>query len=211
MLLSLLCVLLFASHILSFKPQAKCDERTQYFHNGQCCKKCKPGEFMEQPCVEGSTETTCRACGSGYFMNEFNDNLRWCRECTSCSKEHVMYKTCNATSDAVCGCKEGYTCNDSKCQECEKVALPPAPSALPPAPQDNVWIWVSLSFASLSVLFTCFLLSSRYTQSCGRIMSASAGFWSSTSNSGSSHSTEEEEVPMPVQEVCGKMEKLEEV
>ncbi|TRY94283.1 hypothetical protein DNTS_030370 [Danionella cerebrum] len=172
MLLSLLCVLLFASHILSFKPQAKCDERTQYFHNGQCCKKCKPGEFMEQPCVEGSTETTCRACGSGYFMNEFNDNLRWCRECTSCSKEHVMYKTCNATSDAVCGCKEGYTCNDSKCQECEKVALPPAPSALPPAPQ---------------------------------------GFWSSTSNSGSSHSTEEEEVPMPVQEVCGKMEKLEEV
>ncbi|XP_056090854.1 tumor necrosis factor receptor superfamily member 6 [Rhinichthys klamathensis goyatoka] len=152
-------------------------------------------------------------------MDVYNDNFD-CHHCTTCTNEHMKYKkNCTTTRDAVCTCDEGYRCSDSNCENCVKVQTytpspRPAFTATAPHTQNNVWISVSLCFVCVCVcvLFTCFLLISRHARTCGWIMSASTGFWSSKkSNSGSSQCTEEEEVPMPVQEVCGKTEKLEDI
>ncbi|XP_067305206.1 tumor necrosis factor receptor superfamily member 1A [Pseudorasbora parva] len=231
---------------------------------------------MLERCTQGS-DTLCRTCGDGFFVDHYNENYRWCPDCKTCTKEYMKYeKHCTPKSNAVCTCEEGYKCSDSNCEMCVKVqtttsptttlstktaphsqdmkyeknctpksnavctceegyrcsdsnckvcvqvqttTTPPPPARpastkTPPHTQNNVWISVSLCFACVCVcvLFTCFLLISRHARPCGWIMSTSTGFWSSKkSYSGSSQCTQEEEVPMPVQEVCGKTEKLEDV
>lgn len=217
-MLTLLSILLLSSHVLPLVQSLKCDERTEYletFENpvrSQCCKKCAPGQFMEKRCIPGSPNTVCDTCNDGYFTDDYNIMFHRCLQCTKCTKEHMKYeKNCTLTRDAVCTCVDGYRCNGSRCETCVEVK-PPIPDANQ-ATTDNVWISVSLCFACVCVcvLFTCFLLISRHAWPCKRIMSTSTGHWfPQKSNSGSSECTEEEEVPMPVQEVCGKTEKLEE-
>ncbi|XP_026084808.1 tumor necrosis factor receptor superfamily member 4-like [Carassius auratus] len=217
-MLALLSVLLLSSHVLPLVQSLQCDERTEYLDGNRCCKKCKPGELMMKKC-EGKTETVCEPCGNGYFTDDYNINYQWCKHCTTCTRENMKYmKDCTVTSDANCTCEDGYRCSDSKCESCEKiqtttVTTPPSTKTISPT-HDNVWISVSLCFACVCVcaLLTCFLLISRHARPCGRIMSTSIGLCSSDKSSlGSSQCTEEEEVPMPVQEVCGKTEKLEDV
>ncbi|XP_036440434.1 tumor necrosis factor receptor superfamily member 5 isoform X3 [Colossoma macropomum] len=81
--------------------------------------------------------------------------------------------------------------------------------------KENVWISLSLSCACVCILLTCFILISRHTPAGGWAMSSSpvCCFWNvSKSPVEFSQCTEEEEVPMPVQEVCGgKTEWQEEV
>ncbi|XP_016087667.1 CD27 antigen-like isoform X1 [Sinocyclocheilus grahami] len=219
-MLGLLSVLLLSSHVLPLVQSQQCNERTEYLKDNRCCKKCKPGQLMTQKCGVGMTDTQCSPCGNGFFMDEYNVNNNWCKHCTTCTKEYMKnMKDCTATSDAVCTCEEGYRCSDSKCQTCEKIQTTtvttstPSTKTIPPT-HDNVWISVSLCFACVCVcaLLTCFLLISRHARPCGWIMSTSIGLCpSNKSIFGSSQCTEEEEVPMPVQEVCGKTEKLEDV
>ncbi|XP_051577133.1 tumor necrosis factor receptor superfamily member 6-like [Myxocyprinus asiaticus] len=220
MMLTFLSILLLSSHNLPLIESLNCDNRTQYIHKDQCCQKCKPGQYMKMRCQPGSFDTQCGSCSNGYFTAGFNNDFMKCSECTKCSKEYMKYETnCTLTHDAVCTCHEGYRCSDSTCQTCVKVQTtattmtnrPPPPTTLP---ENGMWISVSLCFACvcLCALFTCFLLISRHARPCERIMPTSTCFSSSKKNdSGSSQCTEEEEVPMPVQEVCGKTEKLEEV
>ncbi|KAG7336023.1 hypothetical protein KOW79_000716 [Hemibagrus wyckioides] len=82
-----------------------------------------------------------------------------------------------------------------------------------PLPFSQDTVWITLSLCCVCILLTCFILISRTTPAYGWIMLATAGcFWRSekTSNE-SSQCTVDEEVPMPVQEVCGHKEWQEEV
>ncbi|XP_055065600.2 uncharacterized protein [Misgurnus anguillicaudatus] len=235
-MLTLLSILLLSSHVLPLVQSLNCAKITEYietFENpvrSQCCKNCAPGQFMVKRCTPGSPNTVCGTCNNGYFTDKYNIMFQWCKQCKKCTKEHMKYeKNCTLTRDAVCTCDDGYICNGSQCDTCVEVKTPRPPFAKPapftkhapssnPEPfskPDNVWILVSLCFACVCVcvLFTCFLLISRHAWPCKRIMSTSIGHWfPQKSYSGSSECTEEEEekVPMPVQEVCGKDEKLEE-
>ncbi|CAM4698294.1 unnamed protein product [Leuciscus chuanchicus] len=219
-MLALLIVLLLSSHVLPLVQSLTCDESTQYFENNKCCKKCEPGQHMEKRCGRGSPDTQCATCQTGYYLDVYNDILD-CHQCTMCTKENMKYeKNCTPKRDAVCTCDEGYECspNSHKCEMCVEVqTYTTSPSSTftrtAPHTQDNVWISVSLCFACVCVcvLFTCFLLISRHARPCGWIMSASIGLWRSKKSSEFSQCTKEDEVPMPVQEVCGKTEKLEDV
>ncbi|KAL1259162.1 hypothetical protein QQF64_009739 [Cirrhinus molitorella] len=253
-MLALLSVLLLSSHVLPLVQSLRCNERTEYLGDNRCCKKCEPGQFIFQKCKPGGTETDCKTCGEGFYMDDYNGS-GFCHYCAMCTKDHMrIKKSCTATSNTVCTCEEGYRCSDSNCQACEKIptttvsttvprqperltTLPRQPerlSSLPHLPErlttlprsatpftktipttnDNVWISVSLCYACVCVcvLLTCLILISRHARQCGWIMSASTGLCrSNKSNSGSSQCTEEEEVPMPVQEMCGTSEKLEDV
>ncbi|KAF4103474.1 hypothetical protein G5714_016357 [Onychostoma macrolepis] len=176
-------------------------------------------EFVLKNCEQEKSDTKCAPCTSGFFTHYYNSNYNWCHHCTTCTKDHMKYeKNCTATSDAVCTCVEGYRCRDSNCNECEKiqtatVSSPASTKTIPPT-HDIMWISVSLCCVCVCVcvLLTCFLLVSRHARQCGWIMPKSPALWrTDKSNFGSSQCTEEEEVPMPVQEMCGKTEKLEDV
>ncbi|XP_048010259.1 CD27 antigen isoform X1 [Megalobrama amblycephala] len=221
---ALLSVLLLSSQVLPLVQSETCNETTEYLEVSQCCKKCEPGQLLVERCKPGSPDTQCKPCGKGFFMEDYNTNFGWCNYCKKCTKDHMKYnKTCTLTSDAVCTCDEGYRCSGDKCETCVKVPTTTlshtSPTTAPTTStkkilptHDNVWISVSLCFACVCVcvLFTCFLLTSRHARSCGRIMSASKGFWFyKKSNSGISQCTEKDK--MPVQEMCGKTEKMEDV
>ncbi|XP_043117690.1 CD27 antigen [Puntigrus tetrazona] len=217
-MLALLSVLLLSSHVLSLVQSKSCDEETEYLNDNTCCKKCKPGEFVIEHCNQKKA-VTCGQCTNGFFMDEYNNNFNWCHNCRTCTQNHMKYeKNCTSTHNAVCTCVEGYRCRDSACNECVKnqTATVHSPdSALQlPATNDIVWISVSLCCACVCVcvLLTCFYLISRRARQCGWIMSTLPGLWHrDKNNSRSSQCTEEEKVPMPVQEMCGKIEKLEDV
>ncbi|XP_050988114.1 tumor necrosis factor receptor superfamily member 3 isoform X3 [Labeo rohita] len=229
-MLALLSVLLLTSHVLPLVQSQTCNERTQYSNDNRCCDKCQPGQYVTQKCTAKQSKTVCETCKDGYYMDDYNGSYNFCKHCTKCTKDHMRTKeVCTATRDTVCDCDKGYRCSDSICQACEKIPVSTTLSTTPPHStplkqnnftktvqpiNDNVWISVSLCYACVCVcvLLTCFILISRHARPCGWIMSASTGFCrSDKSNSGSSQCTEEEEVPMPVQEMCGTDEKLEDV
>ncbi|KAI7807039.1 putative CD27 antigen, partial [Triplophysa rosa] len=204
-MLTLLSIFLPLSHVLSLGQSLNCNERIEYKEGNRCCKKCPPGELMAQRC-SGQSDTKCVPCSNGYYNDDYNNDFLQCKLCKGCYKEHMkVERNCTLTRDAVCTCEDGFRCSDSSCETCVKVQTPV--TTKPPATTDNMWISVSLCFACVCVcaLLTCFLLISRHGWPCKRIMSASAAFCSSEKRgSKCSECTEEEEVPMPVQEVCEK-------
>ncbi|XP_065126213.2 uncharacterized protein [Paramisgurnus dabryanus] len=147
-MLTLLNILLLSSHVLPLVQSLKCDERTEYlesFENpvrDQCCKKCAPGQFMEERCIPGSPNTVCDTCNDGYFTDDYNIMYHRCSQCTKCTKEHMKYeKNCTLTRDAVCTCVDGYKCNGSRCETCVEVNTPSTDANQ--ATTDNVWISVT--------------------------------------------------------------------
>ncbi|XP_067257982.1 tumor necrosis factor receptor superfamily member 5 isoform X5 [Chanodichthys erythropterus] len=180
---ALLSVLLLSSQALPLVQSGTCNETTEYLEDKQCCKKCEPGQLLVERCKPGSPDTRCKPCGKGFFMEDYNTNFGWCDYCKKCTKDHMKYsKTCTLTSDAVCTCDEGYRCSDDKCETCVKVPT------------------TTLSHTSPSTAPTASTKKTLPTH----------GFWSyKKSNSGSSQCTEKDK--LPVQEVCGKTEKMEDV
>ncbi|XP_073782099.1 uncharacterized protein isoform X2 [Danio rerio] len=141
-MLTLLCIVLLTSHVLSADQSLKCNERTEYAENQQCCKKCKPGQFMDEKCGTSSRDTQCKPCGNGFFTNEYNIKYKYCSPCTKCTKEHMRYKrTCTTTGDAECTCEDGYKCSSNKCERCDIVLKTTPPTKIPPVtnvmPFDN--------------------------------------------------------------------------
>ncbi|XP_053486031.1 tumor necrosis factor receptor superfamily member 5 isoform X2 [Ictalurus furcatus] len=234
MMLILWCFLLLTHFLCHVHPQ-ECDTKWQYKddNNVRCCKKCESGQHMVKRCTK-SSETSCTKCRRDLYMDEYNKELE-CKRCSQCTKEHMVYKkNCSSISDAVCDCESGYKCNGKPCTDCVKIptttttTTTTAPPSTPTtttttskvitnvikettASQDTVWI--TLSLCCVCILLTCFILISRHTPPCGWIMLASAGSFggSKKTSAESSQCTEDEEVPMPVQEVCGHKEWEEEV
>ncbi|XP_060777963.1 tumor necrosis factor receptor superfamily member 8 isoform X2 [Neoarius graeffei] len=227
MMLMLCCGFLFLTHFICHANPRKCSQ----YQNEDRCKKCEPGERMESRCTD-SCPTLCVQCPSDYYMDEPSYEMV-CKRCTQCSKEHMVYKvSCSKSTDAVCDCESGYKCNGMPCTTCEKIpttAPPttPAPTTTttttapttassstvtctrkrnehPISPSQDI-LWITLSLCCVCILLTCFILITRPTRACGWIMLASVGSFlgSKKTSANSSQCTEDEEVPMPVQEVCG--------
>ncbi|KAM9487812.1 tumor necrosis factor receptor superfamily member 6 isoform 2-T2 [Clarias gariepinus] len=220
--LILWCGFLLLAYFICNVHSQECGTNQYKFreNNEKCCQKCHPGEWMDKRCT-ANLDTVCRPCSPDFFMTEFSTEME-CKRCTQCTKEYMVYKVnCSKATDALCDCESGYKCNDNKCTDCVKIPKttpPPTTTTKTSAiivttkmdkqsfTQDTVWI--TLSLCCVCILLTCFILISRHTPPCGWIMLASAGsFWGSRkSYSESSQCSEEEEVPMPVQEVSGHEE-----
>ncbi|XP_047667723.1 tumor necrosis factor receptor superfamily member 8 isoform X4 [Tachysurus fulvidraco] len=220
-------------------PQ-ECDTYRQYPYTRdgfKCCMKCEPGQRMEKGCTKES-ETVCKPCSPDFYMDECSREME-CKRCTQCTKENMVYKVnCSKISNAVCGCERGYQCSGNSCTDCEKIPEPTTPTTTSPTtttpttttpttttptvtsstkkPQQTLSqdiVWITLSLCCVCILLTCFILISRTTPAYGWIMLATAGcFWRSEKTSiESSQCTVDEEVPMPVQEMCGHKDWQEEV
>ncbi|XP_076844647.1 uncharacterized protein LOC143489469 [Brachyhypopomus gauderio] len=184
----------------------------------KCCNMCEPGYFMKTRC-EDTDKTQCEACPPNKYMDIYNNELE-CLKCTQCTKTHMVYKEkCTNISNAICGCESGYELHGTECKQVFTTLATPSTvtkttqQQTTSPPLDSVWISVGLCCACVCILFTCFILISRHTSACGRILSASSDcLWATKKSSAeSSQCTEDEDVPMPVQEVCGKIEYQEKV
>ncbi|XP_026862521.2 CD27 antigen isoform X4 [Electrophorus electricus] len=214
--------LLLSTHLLSFVQSLECDQDRQYKwpkeKSIKCCDKCKPGQYMTDRCNEGST-TMCKQCPDESYIDFYNNELR-CKSCTQCPEKHMVYKeNCTKKGDAKCGCESGYELDGMECKKILTTLATPSTTTkttqqqIPSPTRDSVWISLSLCCACMCILLTCFILISRHTSACGWIMPTSTDcFWArKNSSTVSSQCTEEEEVPMPVQEACGKTHWQEEV
>ncbi|XP_053088134.1 tumor necrosis factor receptor superfamily member 19 isoform X2 [Pangasianodon hypophthalmus] len=222
MLISWCCFLLL-SHFLCHVHPKECNNTYEYEgENIHCCKKCGPGERMDKRCTK-DFDTKCKQCTPDFFMDEFSTEME-CKRCSQCTKEHMVYKVnCSHSTDAVCGCENGYECPSNSCTDCVKIpTTTPRPTPTPSTttitvisknvkkneqqtiPSEDI-VWITLSLCCVCILLTCFILISRHTTPCGWPMLASAGFFGGPKKTFgvSSQCTEDEEVPMPVQEVCG--------
>ncbi|XP_066539198.1 tumor necrosis factor receptor superfamily member 1B [Hoplias malabaricus] len=227
------CCALLLTQFIFVTGTLVCDNDTHYNWTGarQCCKKCQPGEFMLQRCSE-KDETQCKPCGTDYYIDYYNVE-RSCEMCSRCTKMNMIkIKECTSKSNTVCGCSNGYKCNNEQCDECvivqgvmttasttttttttttTRVTQPSAQSVnTNPIPDPIDSVWISLSLCCTCFLLTCFILISRHTPASGRTLSASNAccYWTTKKSSvDTSECTEEEEeeeeVPMPVQEMCG--------
>ncbi|XP_041378178.1 tumor necrosis factor receptor superfamily member 3-like [Gigantopelta aegis] len=89
--------------------EAQHDESALYSHNGLNCYKCERGEFVKHHCTEDLTSADCSPCPNGTFQLARNQATS-CAVCKpSCLVENASpYQPCNATSNLLCRCDEGY-------------------------------------------------------------------------------------------------------
>ncbi|XP_026782471.1 CD27 antigen isoform X1 [Pangasianodon hypophthalmus] len=131
MLISWCCFLLL-SHFLCHVHPKECNNTYEYEgENIHCCKKCGPGERMDKRCTK-DFDTKCKQCTPDFFMDEFSTEME-CKRCSQCTKEHMVYKVnCSHSTDAVCGCENGYECPSNSCTDCVKIpTTTPRPTPTP--------------------------------------------------------------------------------
>lgn len=82
-----------------------------------CCNECHPGHHLVKRCGP-DPKKLCTPCED----KTFTTNLKsWsCDACRQCVESLVLVKKCTATSDTVCGCKQGFTCGNNPCTFCVK-------------------------------------------------------------------------------------------
>ncbi|XP_064803820.1 CD27 antigen-like [Oncorhynchus masou masou] len=210
--------------LLSLVQSLTCNNETQYawpLHVSQwCCNKCPPGQHMVGRCAGQNSPTQCSDCTSGYYSDSYNFNIG-CKSCDGCSMSELQYVSrCSTKQNDVCSCKPGYRCRGSgTCLDCEEIPSPNTPKLIPtppimPAtvsnhsvPDDSKWLPVCVSAVGVCLLLTCLVAISKLKPVLRWIGSPNS-FWSPKKTTQANQSTAEEEVPMPVQEVCGKPELL---
>lgn len=83
--------------------------------NNVCCKACRPGNRMVSACGP-SPKNLCTPCEPNKFIVNPTDGS--CKLCTQCVGAQVLVKKCTATTDTVCGCRDGLACGDAHCSFC---------------------------------------------------------------------------------------------
>ncbi|ALA62412.1 TNFR-like protein [Turkeypox virus] len=85
-------------------------------NKGKICDTCPPGTYKKRDC-DRSLPTVCEPCGDGEYTS-MNNSLPECLSCNHCyDPTEIEITPCNATTNTVCSCKEGYTF-DSSIQGC---------------------------------------------------------------------------------------------
>ncbi|XP_040900244.1 tumor necrosis factor receptor superfamily member 3 isoform X3 [Toxotes jaculatrix] len=183
-----------------------------------CCNKCPPGQYMVRRSTT-SCETECASCMGDRYIDSYNVEMS-CTICKTCIKPNMEYKSqCNATHDAVCGCKAGYRCKDQPCTQCVLISdfTKPWPSLstttstpedlttlrTPPRKRDTVWFLVIISLLCTGI--TLAVVTKIKPLLCW-IRSKHGYFLTPKAVPGPPVTpySEDEEVSKPVQEVCGK-------
>ncbi|XP_028280307.1 tumor necrosis factor receptor superfamily member 14 [Parambassis ranga] len=180
-----------------------------------CCNMCPPGHRMIRR-TNDVCGITCEACQDNQYIEAHNVEMN-CKFCEVCNKENMVYKSnCSATHNAVCACKAGYRCENQDCTACEliptttkKPTLPPPTKALkpttpsaPPKPMgDKVWFLVIIALLCAGIALAVvtkikpFL---RWTRS------IYGYFLPDKQEHTDDADIEDNDMPKPVQEVCGK-------
>ncbi|XP_029370305.1 tumor necrosis factor receptor superfamily member 11B-like isoform X2 [Echeneis naucrates] len=70
------------------------------------CDRCPPGTFMRARCT-ATSRSDCAPCQPGSFTEMWN-YIGKCLRCGVCSHNEVVKSACNASSDCLCGCKQGF-------------------------------------------------------------------------------------------------------
>ncbi|MBN3322032.1 TNR11 factor, partial [Atractosteus spatula] len=119
------CLLLLALQ-LPLSVELRCSLERQYTHRDRCCDMCPPGHYLKKECSK-SEETVCNPCEQGKYSYTWDINKE-CLSCRVCSQGkclpwlvspvEVVVRQCNSTADAVCGCREGYSCTSETCEQC---------------------------------------------------------------------------------------------
>nr|XP_015192389.1 PREDICTED: tumor necrosis factor receptor superfamily member 5-like [Lepisosteus oculatus] len=107
------CLLLLAVR-LPLALELRCSLERQYTHKGRCCDMCPPGHYLKKECSK-SEGTVCNPCEQGKYSYTWDINKE-CLSCRVCSQ--VVVRQCGSTTDAVCGCREGYSCTSDTCEQC---------------------------------------------------------------------------------------------
>ncbi|XP_074537990.1 tumor necrosis factor receptor superfamily member 9-like [Halichoeres trimaculatus] len=101
-----------------------------------CCKACHPGNRLVERCGP-DPKKLCEPCKPKTFIT--SPLKRSCDVCRQCVESLVLVKECTATSDTVCGCKEGLTCGNDPCTFCVKMCgkgqEPAAENSCRPCPE----------------------------------------------------------------------------
>ncbi|XP_078616259.1 uncharacterized protein LOC144884680 [Branchiostoma floridae x Branchiostoma japonicum] len=104
------CVLiLLLSDQQAEAPNKTCNEITEYFHAGFCCKKCPAGTYLKHDCLQDHGAPTCTVCPPGTYTQHDN-HLRGCLRCHNpCNPlfGFIETKTCQPHHNRQCSCKEG--------------------------------------------------------------------------------------------------------
>lgn len=80
-----------------------------------CCDECHQGHRLVKECGP-KPEKLCTRCELGTFTTQ--PKAKQCTSCRQCVGVLVLVKGCTASSDSVCGCKEGLRCGDKACTFC---------------------------------------------------------------------------------------------
>ncbi|XP_018530004.1 tumor necrosis factor receptor superfamily member 9a [Lates calcarifer] len=83
--------------------------------NNVCCEACYPGHHLVKTCGQ-SPKDLCVPCEPGTYT--LDTKPLKCNRCTQCIGVQVLVKSCTATSNTQCGCKDGLTCGDNSCSFC---------------------------------------------------------------------------------------------
>ncbi|XP_034169893.2 tumor necrosis factor receptor superfamily member 9b isoform X2 [Pangasianodon hypophthalmus] len=132
-----LTLLLPLSLSLGYKVEPGCDDWTldPSSSNQVCCNKCKPGNRLVSQCGS-NTKALCEPCENGTYAATLT--ALFCKRCTECISPLRMKKPCNAYTDTVCECVQGFLCGDKSCsfcvQECGKGEEPTENRGCRPCP-----------------------------------------------------------------------------
>ncbi|XP_059189432.1 tumor necrosis factor receptor superfamily member 9a [Centropristis striata] len=85
-----------------------------------CCEACHPGHRLVKECGPNPKDL-CTPCGAGRYTVALKSYK--CDRCTQCVGAQVYVKRCTASTDTVCGCKEGLVCADKRCSYCKKCEI----------------------------------------------------------------------------------------
>ncbi|XP_077430240.1 tumor necrosis factor receptor superfamily member 18 isoform X2 [Vanacampus margaritifer] len=103
--------------IVNYAADLSCSDPRTIAVNGNCCKMCPPGHYLEDFCTK-TTKTVCRPCPDKSFSSQYSA-FNKCRPCQSCQGAHRDYeKKCSPTTNAKCSCRPGFLCFDDACSKC---------------------------------------------------------------------------------------------
>ncbi|KAM9368598.1 tumor necrosis factor receptor superfamily member 10B-like [Phaethornis superciliosus] len=96
------------------------DEYYQVQESGIYCRKCPAGTYVAEHCNEQKGSSKCLPCtGDGYIA--YPNGFTKCLGCQTCREDQVELRSCQATSDTQCACRNGTFCSpDHPCEMCQK-------------------------------------------------------------------------------------------
>ncbi|KAM4600588.1 tumor necrosis factor receptor superfamily member 6B [Polymixia lowei] len=194
---------------LSLVPPPLCDNVKQYSwkidKKDVCCDTCPPGTYLDKRC-SANRPTVCLPCGADQYQDGYGVLLT-CNFCDECSTSQLK-STCNGTHNTVCGCSPGFKCKGNLCHNCE--AIPTIKETTPghnhtitavttrgvtqPGTDGMKWLLVfGMCLICVGILFNVTRLRPFL-----RWIKSKQGFCEPEPTH-----TEEQDVPLPVQEVSG--------
>ncbi|XP_068187169.1 tumor necrosis factor receptor superfamily member 5 isoform X2 [Antennarius striatus] len=96
--------------------QPRCDPRTQYELNGECCTMCGPGTSMSS--LGTCLEPQCQPCGRKEYQDGYTREPKCQRQPYCDLNRNFLIPSFEITKRSVCSCKPGFHCSAEECITC---------------------------------------------------------------------------------------------